>query len=252
MNLTRTDGARTTARTTSSAHRDRDDERDDLDPTAIARNVCEMWWPELDRLSQRLLNRMALIAEAPGARLQPDLIHHGKAGGGRPHATPWHQDGSLSMRDHWERRLARAADEDLATADQVPRRLQQAVLRAAYDLRSVTHRPEREAATPSPDDAGPERDEWICSEAYLDLPPHVVAALESARAGWVSAEAIRRTRRANGLRPDNGQLAAAPADARAAALALRYEGVSLREIARQLAVGKTTVARWVDEQPTPA
>lgn len=150
MNLTRTDGARTTARTTSSAHRDRDDERDDLDPTAIARNVCEMWWPELDRLSQRLLNRMALIAEAPGARLQPDLIHHGKAGGGRPHATPWHQDGSLSMRDHWERRLARAADEDLATADQVPRRLQQAVLRAAYDLRSVTHRPEREAATPSP------------------------------------------------------------------------------------------------------
>lgn len=238
--------------TTSVPHRQRGDDHHDLDPTEIARTVSELWWPELDRLSQRLLARMGLIAEAPGARLQPDLVHHGKPGSGRPHATPWHQDGSLSMRDHWEQRLARAADEDLATGDQAPRRLRQAVLRAAYDLRSVTHRPERAASTPSPDDAGPERDEWICSEAYLDLPPHVVAALESARAGWVSAEAIRRTRRANGLRPDNGQLAAAPADARATALALRYEGVSLREIARRLAVGKTTVARWVDEQPTPA
>jgi hypothetical protein len=191
---------------------------------------------------------MLLLAESPGLRLKTEPTAHAKPSASAPRATPNCTCGCPSRRDHWQRELSKAFRHDADPAnDGRRRRMPGAVLRAACALWDARHRPDVRMAEGLSDAGGPERDDRILTD-YEGLTPERAAELETERAGYCSAEAIKRIRRANGRRMDNGLPAADPAELAEDILRLRYSEIdgktpSVRQIAVMLGIGKGTVER---------
>ncbi len=224
--------------------------REDLDPIQIGADLPGMWWPELDALSHRVIVRMEFVSEAAST---------GRAGGrvnaGRPVSSAPRGDESLS--DAHRERITAAAQSDLdayyAAVDRgdeppEPQKYRSAILQAALALRRATH-----GAALTPDDQviagmGVERIDWIL-HTYVDVDPEYAAAIETQRAGWVSAEVVRRLRRRNGHHRKTGRPVPLGDEIQESVLALHRTDPSrsLRSIADELDIGKDTVARVLRE-----
>lgn len=207
----------------------------ELDPIAIARDLGGLWWEEIDELAQEVVTRMTLVAEGSSGPLQ------GRVSSGKPGSTAPHGDRSLA--DEHTEKIVAAYQADLLDVEhgQAPRRYGWAVLAAATALYRTTHRG-RAADDPDPDQAGVERHDAIL-EIYEGLEPAYAAAIETQRAGYVSPAAIRACRRANARHRETGKPVPVDAALRAAVRTHNAAGESLREIARIVDVGKSTVAR---------
>lgn len=229
----------------------------DAHPSALAHVVDGLSLPELVQLGERALSRMLLLAESPGLKLKTEPTAHTKPSASAPRATPSCTCGCPSRRDHWQRELDKAFRHDADPANDGRRRMPGAVLRAVCTLWDARHRPDIKIDQDGHTDAiGPERDDRILSD-YEGLTPERAADLETGRAGYCTPEAIKRTRRANGRRMDNGEPAADPAELTEDILRLRYSTVdgktpSVRQIAVMLGVGKGTVERVVAKHDSPA
>lgn len=220
------------------------------DPREIAASIDEMWWPELDQLASNILGAMLGTAEAGGASLEL-RVSTGKAQGSAPR-------GDVSLADHWRPRIESASAEDLQdhANGQAPRRTRTQVVLAAVALWETHHRSLRLPGATEGDGMDLDREERITSE-YAGYDPHTVAALETARGGWVTAAAVRRCRRANDRHPDTGNPVAKKGEERAAeALRLRYEPDhngkqrSYRDIARILGCAPSTVMTMLPKEAT--
>jgi hypothetical protein len=219
-----------------------------FDPNVIAKAIDEMWWPELDQLYPQLLNAMEMTAEASGASLEL-RVNSGKPGGSPP-------TGDVSLVDHWRPRIQAAVIDDLAddANGQAPRRLRTVVLCAAVALWEVQHRSIREPGPEDATDLDIDREERMAT-AYEGFSPHTVAALETARGGFVTASAVRSCRRMNDRHPETGTVVPQRGAERAAeALRLRYElrpdgkSHSLADIGRILGCAPSTVMRMLPKE----
>ncbi|MGE4424983.1 MAG: hypothetical protein AB7G37_00860 [Solirubrobacteraceae bacterium] len=217
---------------------------DTFDPMQIARELPTMWWPELDALADQLVTRMTMTSEASGAPVG-GRVSSGKPGSAAPHGQP-------ALADEQRERLTVAATTDLeayyAAVDAgepqpEPLRYRQAILRAAVALRQVTHRSDQTPNDLDASDTSVERTDWILA-TYEGLDPHYAAALETSRAGYVTAEVIRRVRRKNGRHRQTGESLPIEGDLRDAVLAAHRldPDRSVRAIAADLDIGKSTVA----------
>lgn len=213
------------------------------DPREIAANIDEMWWPELDQLAHQIVGAMQTVAEASSSALR------GRVSTGKPEGSA--PNGDVSLVDHWRPRIEAATIDDLAdTANgQAPRRYRTQILLAAVALWEVRHRSLRLPGPGEGDDLDLDREERIAT-AYEGHDPHTVAALETARGGWVTAGAVRSCRRNNDRHPDTGASVPARGQERAAeALRLRYQPRadgkphSLADIGRILGCAPSTVMR---------
>jgi hypothetical protein len=207
----------------------------DFDPLKIAPDIAEMRWPELDQLANDILARMSLVAEAAGAPVQ------GRVSSGKPEGSAPHGDQALA--DEYADKIAVAAATDLAADPygSVTTKFGWAVLAAATALHRVTKRGPA-SDDPDPDQAGVERHDAILV-IYEGIDPHHAAALETARAGYVSAAAIRSCRRENARHGETGLPVPIGPELRAEVRRHNAAGHSLREIARRVDIGKTTVVR---------
>jgi hypothetical protein len=226
----------------------------DLSPIAIAPHLRSMGWAELDQLAGQILSRMSLVAEGTAASLQ------GRVSSGKPCSMAPH--GEQSLHDRHREAIAAASQHDLqahyaaqAAGEEppAPSRYRQAIFRAAIELRNQTHRPDQTPHDLDPEDTSVERTDWIIA-SYEGLEAHDAAALESARAGWVSSEAIRKVRHRNGRHRATGRpKPSAPAEIREAiTTAYRVDPTrSLRDIAAELDLGKDLVRRIIAELEAP-
>jgi hypothetical protein len=216
------------------------------DPDVLAVTVDHMDMAALQATAHAILDSFAFVVESPGAQRREISICRSHPEGSAPTSTPMCSCECPSRRDHWLGLLQSAAQRD-ATADQ-PHATRDVVLQAAEDLqharRGPRDRPDPNGAGES-DHWGPERDDFICKR-YVGIPARRAARLESRRAGTVDAAGIRRCRSRNGYGVEMGEQRAPDADLFDQALTLSRMGRSIREIAVELDVGKSSIARWLD------
>lgn len=216
----------------------------DLNPDALCTDLDEMGWLELDDVYRAVLSALELTVEAPGAqRREKGMdVAQGKPGSSTPRAAPLCLCGCPSQRDHWQGILDAAADRDLRR-DSEPRDFRNALFRAAEDLHNTRH-PARYVdrdGKPEASGSGDERSRVIV-ERYVGMPADRAAVYETRRAGTISGEALRRTRRRLGYGMELGFPRLPDEQLADAVMAERREGRSEREIARRLDVGRTVVA----------
>lgn len=214
----------------------------DLDPYVLARHVDTLTWTQLDHIGQHLLARLAIVAEAPGARIQPDLIHHAKPGAQPPTSSPMCDCGCPSLRDHWHHKFTLAATRDLA-AGQDPKHLRSAILLAALDLDQTLRTPIRTTLDHEREQRH-ERTERIVSD-YDRLPPDVVAHLETRRSGLhLTPTAVKQARRENDRHTQTGLPIPPRADRKQQAIEQRYTGRTQAQVAIDMDVAPSTILRW--------
>jgi hypothetical protein len=113
-------------------------------------------------------------------------------------------------------------------------------------------RPHALAANPETTD---ERNRRI-AEDYEGLSPDEVAAVETERSGWCSAENVRRERAKRRRHPDTGAVLPEEASLRGKERTVRAAelvaaGVSVSEVARRFGVAPSTVSGWLGRRRDP-
>lgn len=209
-----------------------------LDPLTIAPALKAMTWPELDQLAHQIIARMTLLAEAPGAPVG-GMVSHGKPGSAPPR-------GDLALADEHREHLDLAAQRCLATPEAYPTAYARAIVRAAIALKMAKGGRLIEHVDPNVV-TDRERIDWII-ETYEGYDPHDAAAFETARAGFITAEAIRAARHANARHRETGLPVPVGDALRALVVAEDVAGTPQREMARRFDISQTTVRRILAEE----
>jgi hypothetical protein len=210
-----------------------------LDPMHIAPTLKSMTWPELDQLAHQIIVRMTLLAEAPGAPVG------GAVSSGKPGSAP--PRGDLALADEHREHLDRASQRCLLTPDEWPAAYAKAIVRAAVALATARGGGRAVSGDDPNEVTDRERIDWII-DTYEGYDPHYAAAIESARGGWITADAIRSARRANARHGETGLTVPVGDELKALVRREIAAGTSQRDIARRFDIGKGTVHRILSEE----
>lgn len=200
---------------------------------------------DLHREVRRLFAEMALVSEAPAARLDGDGSSRGRPQGGAPVGP------AESMLDRWAARFAGVLDEDrLRVLLHLARRELLSVRKSKPVMLSRnpdTGEVQRDARSGDP----LREDSWQRDERIVDWyegVPAVEAALLESTIGACSAANIRRVRAANDRHRETGR-PVEPSERRLRrARQLDAAGYSERRIAREMGVSRGTVRRLLERE----